>query len=79
MEKGNQMSNYSEVCTKFQLFINCDNDAFADGNRDDEIVRLLRETADRIERGESFEMFQTLFDSNGNDVGRFAIKPESYR
>jgi hypothetical protein len=69
---------YSEKCTKFQLSIDCSNDAFADGYQM-EIAGILRRVANRIELGEGFETFQTILDSNGNDVGRFAIKPASYR
>lgn len=41
-----------------------------------EIVRILRVVADRIDRDGALEMCwaQTIFDVNGNDVGRYAIK-----
>jgi hypothetical protein len=41
-------------------------------------VRILRAVADRIESGDEYQMFRTIFDANGNDVGRFALKDESY-
>jgi hypothetical protein len=60
----------------FCLTINCENDAFHP-DPTQELVRILREVAKRLERGESFSTFQTLHDVNGNDVGRAALKPKS--
>lgn len=63
----------------FKLNINCGNDAFDNGNREHEIVRILREVANQIEDGAvDIEYFQTIRDINGNDVGRFALKPSDY-
>ena len=44
-----------------------------------EIIRILRAIADRIDRDGLSGFFETIHDLNGNDVGRFAIKPDSYR
>lgn len=57
-----------------------DTDSAAFGEHDDErraeIARVLRETADRVERlGEHIDSFRTVTDRNGNDIGRFALKP----
>lgn len=58
----------------FRLHVTTDNDAFQQGAMDQEIVRILREIADRIERqGVGFPS-QTVLDINGNDVGRYALK-----
>jgi hypothetical protein len=53
---------------KFVLEIQCDNDAFAE-NPNNEVVRLLHEVANRLEKdGHSCG---GLVDYNGNSVGRF--------
>lgn len=44
-----------------------------------ELARILRDTANRLERDGISGFFETLYDANGNDVGRFALKPDSYR
>lgn len=46
-----------------------------------ELARILRVIADRVEREHpvEYDMFQTILDINGNDVGRFALKPADYR
>jgi hypothetical protein len=41
-----------------------------------ELCRILRAIADRIEGGDSYDTFRTILDVNGNDVGRYALKPE---
>lgn len=43
-----------------------------------ELARILRSIADRLDRGEDFSMFRTLYDVNGNDCGRVALKDEAY-
>ncbi|TAL45459.1 MAG: hypothetical protein EPN91_02275 [Salinibacterium sp.] len=43
-----------------------------------EFVRALRLAADRIESGEDVSFFKTIFTSDGEDVGRFAVKEEWY-
>lgn len=59
----------------FRLYItNFDNDAFADGETHQEIARILRAAADKIER-QSVNFFpETLHDINGNNVGHYALK-----
>ena len=44
-----------------------------------ELAGILRETARRIEERGLSGFFETIYDSNGNDVGRFALKPDSYK
>lgn len=51
--------------TEFRLTIECDNAAF-DPRPDYELARLLRETALRIEGGDTDHAIR---DSNGNTVG----------
>lgn len=60
---------------KFILNLSTDNAAFED---DSEIPRILRKIADDIDAGKDIAMFQTIFDVNGNDVGRYALKDDSY-
>ena len=58
----------------FRLYVNVDNDAFSP-DPTPELASLLRSIAHRIERDDSYNgWYQTILDSNGNDVGRFAIK-----
>ena len=63
---------------RFKLNLTCDNDAFepTDAECDGEVARILRELADRVERGEldlpvgMRVNTKVLHDINGNDVGR---------
>jgi hypothetical protein len=64
--------------SRFQLFVNTDNEAFQD-DPSTELVRILRDVASRIECGDMYDMFRTILDVNGNDVGGFALKPDDYR
>lgn len=52
----------------FVLEIVTDNAAFED--KDQEIARILRNAADRIEAGQSSGK---LMDANGNSVGSFSV------
>lgn len=55
---------------KFTLAVDLTNDAFADDFRL-ELARILRETATRVMDGQfNAHGSRTIFDSNGNDVGR---------
>lgn len=59
----------------FTVKINCGNAAFEDAPTPDyEIARILRAIADKLEDDGSSGFYETIFDSNGNDVGRFALK-----
>jgi len=60
----------------FTLTINCENAVFED-NCNAEVARILRRVATDIEEGNLNlpdwalrSQYQTLFDINGNDVGR---------
>ena len=57
----------------FRLTIDTDNEAFWDRNT--ETARILRSVADMLDRSADFSHYLTLFDVNGNDVGRAAFKP----
>jgi hypothetical protein len=59
--------------TRFNLFIDTENDAFKP-DPSPELARILRAIADRIESGEFYGHYLTIRDTNGNDVGRFALK-----
>jgi hypothetical protein len=52
------------------LITNMDNAAFED-DRNAEVARLLRETADRVETG---ALGGTLVDYNGNRVGDYGVR-----
>ena len=64
----------------FRLAIDTDNAAFGDVPDENvmarhmETARILKDVAKRLEQGEDFEKYRTLFDINGNDVGRAAFK-----
>jgi hypothetical protein len=59
----------------FRLAIETDNVAFNTPGL--EIARILRACADKIDQeGVGFQS-QTIRDINGNDVGRYALKPQS--
>jgi len=55
----------------FTVVIHVGNDAF-EPDPAPELARLLRAIADRVEQGEDCSHYLTIFDLNGNDVGRFA-------
>lgn len=57
----------------FKLTIDMGNQAFQDDPL--EVAHILRDIADRMENaGGAPSHFLTIFDSNGNDVGRYAAK-----
>lgn len=62
----------------FKLQIACDNAAFED-DASAEIARILRDVANRVERGEcrDYDKFLSLRDVNGNPVGTFRLRDES--
>ena len=57
--------------SKFRFLIaNLENAAFSDGERDAEVARLLRLTADKLDNG---QQCGNLKDYNGNMVGDFGF------
>jgi len=62
----------------FTVKIDTDNDAFVD-DPTPELVRILQVIAETLASGRPYDMFQTIFDANGNDVGRFALKSADYQ
>lgn len=70
----------------FIVKIDCGNAAFTDeaGNvtldtAAPELARILRHIADCIEEaGTDYGWFKTIHDVNGNDVGRYALKPGQF-
>lgn len=57
----------------FALKFEMDNDAFSDGAEANEAARILRDIADKIERGRTGG---TAADINGNTVGKWEIDGE---
>jgi DNA-nicking Smr family endonuclease len=57
--------------TTFTLKIDCDNAAF-DDNEADEVARILRSIADKLEHGQT--NFPNVFDIHGNTVGEARLK-----
>ena len=77
---------------KFLLNIDCNNAAFGedDNARAFEVARILQDIRRRLllvdmrgnygdARGGWTGHFQTIYDANGNDVGRYAFKPDDYQ
>ena len=63
---------------KFFVQFSMDNAAF-DGQPSEEVARILRQIAQRIEdEGDVPEFFTNCRDSNGNTVGTYAAKPDTY-
>lgn len=58
---------------KFEINMRSGNAAFSDGNAPHETARILRETADRIDRGDTDG---NLRDINGNTIGHFVLEIE---
>lgn len=54
----------------FTIKIKTQNEAFSDGNRDEEIARILERVAERVKEG---EMDGFCVDINGNKVGSFGF------
>jgi hypothetical protein len=67
------------------LKMDCDNSAFQEGERANEIARILRDMATKIEReSEAFSsgtlaIGSRLWDRNGNTCGEWEIKPRRIR
>lgn len=62
---------------RLQVAVTCENAAF-EGDPGPECARILRKIADKIEAGQDAYNYQTIFDANGNDVGRWRLttRPE---
>jgi hypothetical protein len=58
---------------RFNLFIDCDNEAFAEDPKS-EISRILRMVAKRLDNDDPCNNYRDIFDSNGNSVGQFVLK-----
>jgi hypothetical protein len=64
---------------KFTVNIECSNDAFAGGNMEEEVSRILGELSAKLAVtyiGSSQEFDIPLFDLNGNKVGKAAFKKD---
>ena len=59
---------------RFTLTINCDNDIFQEDDPAAEIARILIETAARLQDWRYPAYHKTIFDANGNNVGRYVLK-----
>lgn len=60
---------------RFIANISMSNSAFEDPS---ELPRILRAMAEDIENNPEYDRFRNAKDVNGNIVGTYAIKPESY-
>ena len=54
----------------FELNFNTDNAAFEDGNKEMEILRILKLVSEKVEKGEKRA---TIRDINGNQIGYMYI------
>ncbi len=57
----------------FTVKIDCENDAFQPDPAS-EVIAILLKIAARIQGEGLSGFYETIHDSNGNDVGRYAIK-----
>lgn len=60
---------------RFIANISLSNSAFEDPS---ELPRILRAMAEDIENNPEYDRFRNAKDINGNIVGTYAIKPDSY-
>jgi hypothetical protein len=58
----------------FTLTIETDNAAFEDDQREEEIARILEDTAKRVRNGALVDGWMRLRDSNGNTGGHVELK-----
>lgn len=58
----------------FTVKFDTGNAAFEGADLAPEIARVLRNIAERVERDGPSGFFETVRDTNGNDIGRFALK-----
>lgn len=79
-----QKFNASPDTPVFVLRVTCEGAAFMEiGENDEEtyaparpLAEILRTIADRLESRPGYgETYETIFDANGNDCGRVALKP----
>ncbi len=68
------------MSNRFVLSVDCGNAAFGETPEECnfELARILIELAGRIENNGLSGMYQNIKDVNGNIVGNYALKPESY-
>ena len=59
----------------FTCTIRCENAAFEETPAS-ELARILRSIAKRLETEGASGFYETIRDINGNDVGRWAVKPQ---
>jgi hypothetical protein len=57
----------------FTINMTCDNAAFED-EPEAEVARILRSIAAQLEQEGTSRFYETIFDENGNDVGRWRLK-----
>lgn len=60
----------------FRLTIDTGNQAFDQRNGATEVSRILREIADQLDKDHEHDTYRTIFDVNGNDVGRYRLADE---
>lgn len=58
----------------FTCTIRTDSAAFDDAPAS-ELAQILRNIADKLENEGPSGFFETILDANGNDVGRWTVKP----
>jgi hypothetical protein len=56
--------------------VRCSTAAFDDTYPGLEVARILRDIAAKIDSNMASGCYQTIFDINGNDVGRYRLKRE---
>jgi hypothetical protein len=60
------------VTRTFTIHIDLENAAF-EPEAAPEVARILRDIATKLDSHDGYDKYQTVFDVNGNDVGRFRL------
>lgn len=72
----NSKPNIEESSDMLRLFIHTENAAFGEMEYETaaECARILRQIAAKLDDWDGAQQYQTIFDMNGNDVGRYRLK-----
>lgn len=66
----------AHTTVSFSMNVDSGNDIFQ-SDPTTELVRILRETADKIDAGNYFSYFGQIKDIQGNSIGQFALHIET--
>jgi hypothetical protein len=75
-ERATRVESKSLVESSFSVKFSTDNESFSGENRNNEIIRILRDIADKFESG---RITDKIFDANGNHIGTVGLSRASIR